>query len=125
MLTLRFVESDPSGPRGNIANSMIQAGTCLYARGHWPCFWGQRVRIAVLDDIHQAYEGTSGVRRLRDRAEVKIFTAPFGDPATLRGFDAVVANRERTRFTRELFDRLPDLTYGTAARSTCGLSMYM
>src|SRR6266487_4035010 len=67
------------------------------------------MRIAILDDIHEAYEGTRGVRRLRDRAEVKIFTTSFGDPSALRGFDAVVANRERTKFTRALLERLPDL----------------
>jgi phosphoglycerate dehydrogenase-like enzyme len=67
------------------------------------------VRVAILDDLHQAYQGTSGVRRLRERAEVRIFTAPFGDPAALRGFDALVANRERTRFTRELLAQLPDV----------------
>ena len=67
------------------------------------------MRVAILDDIHQAYEGNAGVRRLRERAEVKIFVAPFGDPAVLRGFDALVANRERTRFTRALFGQLPDV----------------
>jgi len=40
---------------------------------------------------------------------VRIFTSAFGDPAALKGCDAVVANRERTRFTRELLERLPDL----------------
>ncbi len=67
------------------------------------------MRVAILDDIHHAYEQTDGVRRLRERAEVKIFTAPFGEPAALAGFDALVANRERTRFTRELLEQLPDL----------------
>jgi phosphoglycerate dehydrogenase-like enzyme len=67
------------------------------------------MRIAILDDIHHAYETSSGVRRLRERAEVHIFTAPFGDPAALRGFGAVIANRERTRFTRGLMEKLPDL----------------
>jgi phosphoglycerate dehydrogenase-like enzyme len=67
------------------------------------------MRVAILDDIHNAYEPTDGVRRLRERAEVRIFTEPFGDPAALRGFDALVANRERTRFTRELLGALPDL----------------
>jgi phosphoglycerate dehydrogenase-like enzyme len=67
------------------------------------------VRVAILDDIHRAYEGTDGVRRLRSRAEVRIFTEPFGDPAALRGFDALVANRERTRFTRALLEQLADL----------------
>jgi phosphoglycerate dehydrogenase-like enzyme len=67
------------------------------------------MRIAILDDIHRAYEGTSGVRRLQNRAEVQIFIHPFGDPSVLRGFDALVANRERTRFTRSLLEQLPDL----------------
>ena len=67
------------------------------------------MRVAILDDIHRAYEGTIGVRRLRDRAEVQIFIDPFGDPSALRGFDALVANRERTRFTRSLLEQLPDL----------------
>lgn len=67
------------------------------------------MRVAVLDDIHQAYEQTAGLRRLRQRADVRIFTAPFGDPTALRGFDAFIANRERTRFTRALFEQLPDL----------------
>jgi len=67
------------------------------------------MRVAILDDIHDAYGATQGVARLRERVPVTIFTQPFGDPARLRGFDALVANRERTRFTRELFDALPDL----------------
>jgi phosphoglycerate dehydrogenase-like enzyme len=67
------------------------------------------MRVAILDDIHGAYEHTEGVRRLRERSEVRIFTGAFGAPAALRGFDALVANRERTRFTRSLLEQLPDL----------------
>ena len=67
------------------------------------------MRVAILDDIHDAYGATEGVGRLRERTEVRIFAGPFGDPAVLGGFDALVANRERTRFTRELFEQLPDL----------------
>ncbi len=67
------------------------------------------MRVAVLDDIHDAYEHTEGVRRLRQSAEVKIFRTPFGSPDALQGFDALVANRERTRFSRDLLQRLPDL----------------
>jgi phosphoglycerate dehydrogenase-like enzyme len=67
------------------------------------------MRVAILDDVHNAYEATDGVRRPRDCAEVKIFTKPFGDPSAVRGFDALIANRERTRFTRELLQKLPDL----------------
>jgi phosphoglycerate dehydrogenase-like enzyme len=31
------------------------------------------------------------------------------DPSVLRDFDALIANRERTRFTRELLGQLPNL----------------
>lgn len=67
------------------------------------------MRIAILDDIHQAYEHTAGVHRLRQRAEVKIFSGAFGAPAALRGFDGLIANRERTRFTKALLEQLPDV----------------
>jgi phosphoglycerate dehydrogenase-like enzyme len=67
------------------------------------------MRVAILDDIHDAYERTEGVRQLRRSAEVTIFKAPFGSPEVLKGFDALIANRERTRFSRDLLERLPDL----------------
>ncbi len=67
------------------------------------------MRVAILDDIHDAYDKTAGVRRLRERVEVRIFTAPFGAPSALRGFDALIANRERTRFTKTLLAELPDV----------------
>jgi phosphoglycerate dehydrogenase-like enzyme len=67
------------------------------------------MRIAVLDDIHDAWRHTAGIKRLRERAEVVIFTKPFGSPDALRGFDALIANRERTKFTRELLTGLPDV----------------
>ena len=66
------------------------------------------MRVAILDDIHDAYEGTPGVRRLRARGEVVILKEKAGTEA-LRGFDAFVANRERTRFTRGLLESLPQL----------------
>src|SRR6185312_7522741 len=49
------------------------------------------MRVAILDDIHDAWRGTQGVKRLRERAEVVIFTKPFGSPSELRGFDALIA----------------------------------
>ncbi len=67
------------------------------------------MRVAILDDVHHAYDGTTGVQRLRERAEVHIFTGPIGNAAALRGFDALVANRERTRFTRAFLEQLIDV----------------
>jgi phosphoglycerate dehydrogenase-like enzyme len=67
------------------------------------------MKVAILDDVHRVYAQTAGVRRLRERAEVRIFTEPLGAPSALAGFDALIANRERTRFTRELLRQLPDV----------------
>lgn len=67
------------------------------------------MRVAVLDDIHDAWSATDGVRRLRERADVHIFHDAIRNPADLRGFDALVANRERTKFTRALLEQLPDV----------------
>jgi phosphoglycerate dehydrogenase-like enzyme len=66
------------------------------------------VRIAVLDDIHRAWETAPAVARMRERATVDVFTAAV-DAARLRGYEVLIANRERTRFTRELLAQLPDL----------------
>ena len=67
------------------------------------------MRIAILDDIHHAWDGTDGVRRLRERAEVRIFTGAFGHAAALNGFDILIANRERTAFTRDLLEKLTEV----------------
>ena len=64
------------------------------------------MRIAILDDIHHAWGTTAGVRKLRERAVVEIFTEPLATPAALDGFDAVIANRERTRFDRKFLAAL-------------------
>jgi phosphoglycerate dehydrogenase-like enzyme len=67
----------------------------------------KHTRAAVLDDIHHAWEHAPAVARMRERAAVVVFTEAFGDPSRLRGYEVLVANRERTRFTRELLERLP------------------
>jgi phosphoglycerate dehydrogenase-like enzyme len=66
------------------------------------------MRAAILDDVHDAWRQTRGAARLRERVDLTIFTAPFGDPSLLRGVEILIANRERTRFTRELIAALPD-----------------
>jgi phosphoglycerate dehydrogenase-like enzyme len=66
------------------------------------------MRIAILDDIHQIWSTTEGVARLRESADVTIFIKPFGEASALKGFDVLIANRERTRFDRELLEQLAD-----------------
>ncbi len=63
------------------------------------------MRVAVLDDIHFAWGSTPGIAKLRERAVVEIFTGPTR-AAALDGFDALIANRERTRFNREFLAAL-------------------
>lgn len=65
------------------------------------------MRIAILDDIHHAWAEAPAVSRLRALADVRILTESVA-PFALRGCDALVANRERTRFTRELLAQLPE-----------------
>ena len=67
------------------------------------------MRVAVLDDIHHVWDDAPAVQRLRERAEVQVFTTAFGDASALRGYDALIANRERTRFTRALLEQLTDV----------------
>jgi phosphoglycerate dehydrogenase-like enzyme len=67
------------------------------------------VRVAVLNDIHAAYAGSAGMARLRQRAAVDIFTAAEVPVSTLAEYDALVANRERTRFPRAVLEQLPKL----------------
>ena len=67
------------------------------------------MKIAFLDDYHEAYRQTKGVRRLSDVAEVQIFTKPVSDFETLRGYEALVATRERTRLDAPTLIALPDV----------------
>ncbi|WP_142024814.1 D-2-hydroxyacid dehydrogenase family protein [Blastococcus colisei] len=70
-------------------------------------------RIAVLDDYQSVAADFSDWSRLPEPAEVVEFHDWVGDPdalvARLQPFDVVVAMRERTRFPREVLERLPNL----------------
>jgi phosphoglycerate dehydrogenase-like enzyme len=70
-------------------------------------------RIAVLDDYQSVAADYCDWSQLPEPAEVVEFSDHVGDPdalvARLRSFDVVIAMRERTRFSREVLERLPDL----------------
>src|SRR5712691_9549241 len=72
---------------------------------------GGAMRIVVLDDFHRVYGDSGGVARLRERADVTVYTDPPASRdelvARLRGVPIVIANRERTHFPVQLFPRLP------------------
>lgn len=57
-------------------------------------------RVAVLDDYQQVALGSAGWGPVTSRAEVTVFTAPFGSPdeaaAALKPFTVIAAMRERS-----------------------------
>lgn len=71
------------------------------------------MRVTVLDDYQRAFELTEAIRRLRQKAEVRILTEKLpSDGAVaeaLKGSQAIIPVRERTRFTASLLSALPDL----------------
>ena len=92
------------------------------------------IRVAVLDDWQDAWRHSAAVEQLAGRAEVVSFTDPPRDLSRLRGFEVLIANRERTRFTADVLRGLPDAkllvqTGGRApnidleAASACGITV--
>jgi phosphoglycerate dehydrogenase-like enzyme len=70
-------------------------------------------RIAVLDDYQNVARTMADWRSLPDTCEVTVFNDHVADPAALavrlQPFEIVCAMRERTPFTADLFDKLPNL----------------
>ena len=71
------------------------------------------MRVTVLDDYQHAFEHTEAIRRLRQKAEVHILTEKLPSAAAvadvLKGSQAIIPVRERTKFTASLLHALPDL----------------
>jgi phosphoglycerate dehydrogenase-like enzyme len=70
-------------------------------------------RIAVLDDYQSVAADFADWSKLPEPAEVVEFHDHVADPdalvARLEPFDVVIAMRERTRFSKEILERLPNL----------------
>jgi phosphoglycerate dehydrogenase-like enzyme len=70
-------------------------------------------RIAVLDDYQSVAASFTDWSKLPEPADVVEFHDHVADPdalvARLESFDIVIAMRERTRFSREVLERLPNL----------------
>lgn len=73
------------------------------------------MKVTVLDDYQHALAATAAIGRLREHAEVQIFTEKLDSEAAvteaLRGSQAIIPIRERTRFTGALLNALPDLEF--------------
>ncbi len=70
-------------------------------------------KVAVLDDWQGVAKSSADWSRLSERAEVVFFQDPFKDADAvanaLAGFEIIIAMRERTKFPKELIERLPKL----------------
>ncbi len=67
------------------------------------------MRIAVLDDYHRVFGDDRAVKRLRERTTVDVFTEKVPSLEQLRGYTALIALRERTRFDAAFFEAVPGL----------------
>ncbi len=71
--------------------------------------------VTVLDDYQRAFESTAAIKRLRQKVEVQIRTdrLPTEEAvvAALKGAQAIIPIRERTKFTASLLQALTGLQY--------------
>ena len=73
------------------------------------------MKVTVLDDYQRALEDTQAIRQLRQKAEVRVCTEKLATDAALiealRGSQAIIPIRERTKFPATLLQALPDLEF--------------
>jgi phosphoglycerate dehydrogenase-like enzyme len=71
------------------------------------------MKVTVLDDYQHALGGTAALERLRQKAEVRVFTERFAsEEALVRALadsTAIIPIRERTKFSAALLKKLPAL----------------
>ena len=71
------------------------------------------MKVTILDDYQNVFAGMRALDRLREKAEVQIYTEKFpSDEALIRaltGSKAIIPIRERTQFPAGLLRSLPDL----------------
>jgi phosphoglycerate dehydrogenase-like enzyme len=73
------------------------------------------MKVTVLDDYQRAFEATEAIQRLRQKVNVRILTEKLSSEAAvadaLKGSQAIIPVRERTKFTSSLLRALPDLEF--------------
>jgi phosphoglycerate dehydrogenase-like enzyme len=71
------------------------------------------VRCAILDDYQNVVLKSADWSRVKGDLEIKVFNEHLGGPdkviAALKGFQIVVATRERTGFPKQVIEALPEL----------------
>jgi phosphoglycerate dehydrogenase-like enzyme len=73
------------------------------------------VKVTVLDDYQRAFEGTEAIQRLRKKLDVQILTEKLPTEEALihalKGVQAIIPVRERTKFPASLIQALTDLEF--------------
>lgn len=72
------------------------------------------IRVAILDDIHDALRDLPPIRRLAERTDLVIFTKPLAEherAGALQGVEAVIPLRERSRLDADFFRDAPSLRF--------------
>jgi len=73
------------------------------------------MKVTVLDDYQHAIAPTEAIARLRQKADVQIFTEKLADEGELvgklKGSQAIIPVRERTKFPAALLEKLTDLQF--------------
>ncbi|HEY3304121.1 MAG TPA: D-2-hydroxyacid dehydrogenase family protein [Candidatus Binatia bacterium] len=71
------------------------------------------MKVTVLDDYQHAFASSPAIERLRQKAQVEIFTEKFASEEkliqALKGSQAIIPIRERTKFPAPLLKALADL----------------
>jgi phosphoglycerate dehydrogenase-like enzyme len=71
------------------------------------------MKVSVLDDYQHAFDGSPAIARLREKAQVQIFTEKFLSDEkliqALKGSQVIVPIRERTKFSAALLKSLAGL----------------
>ena len=73
------------------------------------------MKVTVLDDYQRAFEGTEAIQRLRKKLDVQILTEKLPTEEALihalKGVQAIIPVRERTKFPASLIQALTDLEF--------------
>jgi len=73
------------------------------------------MKVTVLDDYQRAFEGTAAIQRLRKKLDVQILTEKLPTEEALihalKGVQAIIPIRERTKFPAALLQALTDLEF--------------
>ena len=71
------------------------------------------MKVSILDDYQSVFAELPAIERLRQKAVVQIYTDKFASAEelsrALKGSQAIIPTRERTQFSGDLRNSLPDL----------------